>query len=129
MCSTVSVSPQMGPCSIDTKARMGNPWHTCRTWHASSFLWHASEATETSQWKSSSSLTLTNIWPLYYYYGWTSEGVKIFFFFCSQIKTTTTTLSGENITSEDVKTFFFCSSPIFSEKTRTVGWHAEKFGR
>ena len=25
------------------KAGMGNPWHAYRTWHASSFLWHASE--------------------------------------------------------------------------------------
>jgi len=25
---------------------MGNTWHTCRTWHASTSTWHVSEASE-----------------------------------------------------------------------------------
>ena len=37
---------------------LGNPWHACRTWHASSFLWRVSQATETSQ-RKSSSISLT----------------------------------------------------------------------
>ena len=200
---------------------MGNSWHACRTWRARSFLWHASEAAETSQRKSSSKRLTDQHMPPPLFFCRTTEGVEMIFsgenrtsdhvktlfllfndirpfsgenrtsedekisFLCSSltfsgenrtsedVKTSflcssltfsgenrtsedvkisflcsSLTFSGENRTSEDVKTsffcysltfsertghqrtcrIFFCSSPAFSGETRTVGWHAEKFG-
>ena len=108
-------------CSKST-AGMANPWHECRTWHASSFLWHASQVTETSQRKSSNrSLTDQHI-ALQFFLCRTFEGVKTFFWLFTNIFRGNQDICGR----EDL---FFALYRYFQGKTRTVGWHAEIFGR
>ena len=109
------IGDKLSPITIAEKlsrSEMGNPWHACRTWHAS----QATENESTVKRQQKSHRPTYDPFIIKFLYR-TSEGLKTFFFLLF------TDISGKNRIPEDVKTFILLFTDIY-----VVDWHAENFG-